>query len=240
MLSRERACRSYALACGRGTDEIGCLSGSVQRVCEICSLGSFRPAAGMAIGGFGVQIGRLRALHHWVPGLSPGAPTTQSSANRRFSTRRQIERFCGDFRSVSSRIFGLCQRLRVSTDGFWRFVSASKNSVPGGRDRARGWTAVPIENQSRTYWWCKPRRKFGGKKSPRSTVRENGASFSKERDVCGRHYIIFSCTTAAGGGGGIRRTRQRGRGIPVGSNRSVVRHTLPWRPWRRRLIANAH
>src|SRR5258708_10078941 len=35
----------------------------------------------------------------------------------------------------------------------------------------------------------------------------------------------MSCTTAAGGGGGIRRTRQRGRGIPVGSNRSAVRHT---------------
>jgi hypothetical protein len=31
-------------------------------------------------------------------------------------------------------------------------------------------------------------------------------------------------TTAAGDGGGTRRTRQRGRGIPVGSNRSAVRH----------------
>ena len=44
-------------------------------------------------------------------------------------------------------------------------------------------------------------------------------------EMCaGRHYNI-SFTTAAGGGGGIRRTRQRGRGISVGSIRSVVRHT---------------
>jgi hypothetical protein len=32
-------------------------------------------------------------------------------------------------------------------DGFWRFVSASKNSVPGGRDRARDWTALHTESQ---------------------------------------------------------------------------------------------
>src|SRR6476646_7156134 len=83
---------------------------------------------------------------------------------------------------------------------------------------------VPIENQSRTYWWCSPPRIGRQRICPaRSTVRENGAS-SPRRDVCGRHYNI-SCTTAGGGGGDIRRTRQRGRGIPVGSNRSVVRHT---------------
>jgi hypothetical protein len=122
-------------------------------------------------------------------------------------------------------------------DGFWRFVSASKNSVPGGRDRARGWTAVPIENQSRTYWWCSP-PKIWRQKIIRRYART--AHPSPRREMCVGAIIIFSCTTAAGGGGGIRRTRQRGRGIPVGSNRSVVRHTLPWRPWRRRLIANAH
>jgi hypothetical protein len=69
------------------------------------------------------------------------------------------------------------------------------------------------------------RRELGGKESARPVRRyARTAHPSPRRDVCGRHYNI-SCTTAAGGGGGIRRTRQRGRGIPVGSNRSVVRHT---------------
>jgi hypothetical protein len=70
---------------------------------------------------------------------------------------------------------------------------------------------VPVEYQIRTYLWCSPPRIGRRRICPaRSTVRENGASFSKE---------------SAGGGGGIRRTRQRGRGIPAGSNRSAVRHT---------------
>src|SRR5258707_2329359 len=43
------------------------------------------------------------------------------------------------------------------------------------------------------------------------------------RDACARHCNI-SCMTAAGDGGGTRRARQRGQGIPVGSNRSAVRH----------------
>jgi hypothetical protein len=69
------------------------------------------------------------------------------------------------------------------------------------------------------------RRELGGKESARPVRRDaRTAHPSPRRDVCGRHYNI-SCTTAAGGGGGIRRTRQRGRGIPGGSNRSVVRHT---------------
>jgi hypothetical protein len=44
--------------------------------------------------------------------------------------------------------------------------------------------AVPIENQSRTYWWCSPPRIGRQRICPaRSTGRENGASFSKERCV---------------------------------------------------------
>jgi hypothetical protein len=69
------------------------------------------------------------------------------------------------------------------------------------------------------------RRELGGKESARPVRRyARTAHPSPRRDVCGRHCNM-SCTTAAGGGGGIRRTRQRGRGIPVGSNRSAVRHT---------------
>ena len=69
------------------------------------------------------------------------------------------------------------------------------------------------------------RRELGGKESARSVRRyATTAHPSPRRDVCGRHYNM-SCTTAAGDGGSTRRTRQRGRGIPVGSNRSAVRHT---------------
>src|SRR5437868_3174387 len=84
-------------------------------------------------------------------------------------------------------------------------------------------------------------RELVGKETARPVRRyARTAHPSPKRDVCGRHYNI-SCTTATGGGGGTRQTRQHGRGIPVGSNRSAVPHTrLPWRPWRRRLIANAH
>src|ERR1700758_4684660 len=69
------------------------------------------------------------------------------------------------------------------------------------------------------------RRELGGKVSARRVRRyARRAHPSARRDVCGRHYNM-SCTTAAGDGGATRRTRQRGRGIPVGSNRSAVRHT---------------
>ena len=83
--------------------------------------------------------------------------------------------------------FGLCQRLRVSI----RFLALRlciQNSVTGGRDRARGWTAVPIENQSRTYWWCSP-PKIWRQKIIRRYART--AHPSPRRDVCGRHYNIF-------------------------------------------------
>src|SRR5258708_18060231 len=70
------------------------------------------------------------------------------------------------------------------------------------------------------------RRELGGKESARPVRRyARTAHPSPRRDVCGRHCNM-SCTTAAGGGGGIRRTRQRGRRILVGSNRSAAPHTL--------------
>src|SRR6267378_97344 len=68
------------------------------------------------------------------------------------------------------------------------------------------------------------RRELGGKESARPVRRHaRTAHPSPTIDACGRHCNI-SCTTAAGDGGGARRTQQRGRGIPVGSNRSAVRH----------------
>src|SRR6202022_1489787 len=43
---------------------------------------------------------------------------------------------------------------------------------------------VPVVNQIRTYWWCSPPRIGRQRICPaRSTARENGASFSKERCV---------------------------------------------------------
>jgi hypothetical protein len=43
---------------------------------------------------------------------------------------------------------------------------------------------VPVDNQIRTYWWCSPPRIGRQRICPaRSTARENGASFSKERCV---------------------------------------------------------
>src|ERR1700730_9550503 len=69
------------------------------------------------------------------------------------------------------------------------------------------------------------RGELGANESARPVRRYARTAHPSPRiDACGRHYNI-SCTTAAGDGGGTRRTRQRGRGIPVGSNRSAVRHT---------------
>jgi MFS family permease len=43
---------------------------------------------------------------------------------------------------------------------------------------------VPVENQIRTYWWCSPPRIGRQRICPaRSTARESGASFSKDRCV---------------------------------------------------------
>jgi hypothetical protein len=42
----------------------------------------------------------------------------------------------------------------------------------------------PVENQIRTYWWCSPPRIGRQRICPaRSTARENGASFSRDRCV---------------------------------------------------------
>src|SRR5260370_11705698 len=49
----------------------------------------------------GSQFGPDR-LHHPV------------SANRAFPARRQVRRFCGDFRPLTSRVFSLCRRSRFS------------------------------------------------------------------------------------------------------------------------------
>src|SRR5947208_16747821 len=44
--------------------------------------------------------------------------------------------------------------------------------------------AVPVVNQIRTYWWCSPPRTGRQSMRPaRSTARETGASFSKDRCV---------------------------------------------------------
>src|ERR1700730_18638337 len=67
------------------------------------------------------------------------------------------------------------------------------------------------------------RRELGGKESAQPVRRRaRTAHPSPRRDACARHCNI-SCTTAAGDGGGTRRARRRGRGIPVGSDRSGVR-----------------
>ena len=93
----------------------------------------------------------------------------------------------------------------------WRFLSA-----PAGR--------LCLSNIRSGHICGAGRRELGGKESARPVRRHaRTAHPSPRRDVCGRHCNM-SCTTAAGGGG-IRRTRQHGRGITVGSNRSAVRHT---------------
>src|SRR5712675_406625 len=71
----------------------------------------------------------------WVTSLSP------TTSNHAFPTRRQIGRFCADFRVLNSWIF-VSVGVRAFVDDFWRPVSASKNSVPGGRACARSPGAV--------------------------------------------------------------------------------------------------
>ena len=68
------------------------------------------------------------------------------------------------------------------------------------------------------------RRELGGKESAQPVRRRaRTAHPSPRRDACACHFNI-SCMTAAGDGGGTRRARQRGQGIPVGSNRSAFQH----------------
>jgi hypothetical protein len=70
----------------------------------------------------------------WVVGLQfePDHLHHPALANRTFLRRRQIGRFCGDFRPLTSRTWSLCAFTHFCDD-FWRSVSASQNSVPGGR-----------------------------------------------------------------------------------------------------------
>jgi hypothetical protein len=70
----------------------------------------------------------------WVVGLQfvPDYLHHPVSANRAFPIRRQTGRFCGDFRHLLPGVWSL-QAFTLFRDDFWRPVSASKNSVPGGR-----------------------------------------------------------------------------------------------------------
>jgi hypothetical protein len=54
------------------------------------------------------------------------------SASHPFSSRRQIGRFCGDFRPLTSGTL-VSAGVHAFWDDFWRPVSASKNSVPSSR-----------------------------------------------------------------------------------------------------------
>src|SRR6266404_444622 len=73
---------------------------------------------------------------------------------------------------------------------------------------------VPVANQIRIYWWCSPPRTGRQRMCPvRSTARETGVSFSKDR------CVRTSCTTAVCDGDAAHRTQQHGQGSPVGSNR---------------------
>ncbi len=63
--------------------------------------------------------------------------------------------------------------------------------LPRAEHEAAEWQAamealilVPVANQIRTYWWCSPPRTGRQRMLPaRSTARETGASFSKDRCV---------------------------------------------------------
>src|SRR5258706_15939886 len=83
-------------------------------------------------------------------------------------------------------------------------------------------TLVPVEIKSGHIGGAARRELDGKESAQRVRQRARAAHPSPRIDACARHCNI-SCTTAAGDGGGTRRTQQRGRGIPVGSNRSAVR-----------------
>ena len=86
-----------------------------------------------------------------------------------------------------------CLRPRVVAVFYRRIRPRSSRSEIG--DALRGckfiWIvcrgkrpAVPVDNQIRTYWWCSPPRIGRQRICPaRSTARENGASFCKDRCV---------------------------------------------------------
>ena len=86
------------------------------------------PAKGPLAGNFGVGDRFAYDCAHHHPAL----------ANRTFPLRRQIGRFCRDFRPFNLRILSLQAFVRLNDD-FGRSVSASRNSVPGGCGFARSW-----------------------------------------------------------------------------------------------------
>ncbi len=62
--------------------------------------------------------------------------------------------------------------------------SPQATAQPQAEPVSRPLTPVPVVNQIRTYWWCSPPRTGRQRMLPaRSTARETGASFSKDRCV---------------------------------------------------------
>jgi len=83
---------------------------------------------------------------------------------------------------------------------------------------------VPVVNQIRTYWWCSPPRTGRQRMRPaRSTVRETGASFSK--DKCVRTLVVIvhvrqqHVTEVA-----LTEHNNVVKAFPSDRNRSAVRH----------------
>jgi hypothetical protein len=73
----------------------------------------------------------LLTLNHRVPGSSPGAPTIQSpqTAHFRYDAKRGVSAGISGHSFLG---FWSLQAFAHFGDCFWRRVSASKNSVPGG------------------------------------------------------------------------------------------------------------
>ena len=118
--------------------------------------------------------------------LTGGKPDIMAQpANRAFPIRRQIGRFCGDFRPLNSRVL-----VSVSVRAFeWRFlapVSASKNSVPGGQTFSGSPTALaPISN-------------FWGHRNSGSRTRCNYSGLSPSSSNCRLHSVGGSRRAADG------------------------------------------
>jgi len=86
------------------------------------------------------------------------------------------------FRSSLEQIINLRHPLvRLAAEINWDFLAKRFSSVCRV---GPGQPPVPVVNQIRTYWWCSPPRTGRQSMLPaRSTARETGASFSKERCV---------------------------------------------------------
>src|ERR1700737_2393763 len=102
---------------------------------------------------------------------------------------------------------------------YWRWKSRS----PGGRPQIE---AVCLSKIKPGHIGGAARRELGGKESAQPCRRRGRTPPPPQRRDAGPRHCNISCMTAAGDGGGTRRARQRGRGIPVGSNRPAVGHIL--------------